>query len=90
MPASCNSCIEILQVPFPLQKGMLLLGFKEAADPVAMTCLLQDIDEDRTGTITEGESLLRTHLSCLVTDNLCAFCRGVHGLLRHSKQKTHC
>lgn len=33
---------------------MLLLGFKEAADPVAMTCLLQDIDEDRTGTITEG------------------------------------
>jgi len=41
--------------PAEIQRGLLLLGFENAADPVALSRLLVDIDEDKTGTITESE-----------------------------------
>jgi hypothetical protein len=41
--------------PAEVQRGLLLLGFENAADPVALSRLLVDIDEDKTGTITETE-----------------------------------
>jgi len=37
--------------------GMLLLGFEAAADPVALSRFLLDVDDDRTGTISESEFL---------------------------------
>jgi hypothetical protein len=40
-----------------IKKGMLLLGFSEAEDPVALGRLVQNIDEDQTGTIDESEFL---------------------------------
>eukprot|EP00291_Cryptomonas_curvata_P019728 CAMPEP_0172176098 /NCGR_PEP_ID=MMETSP1050-20130122/14607_1 /TAXON_ID=233186 /ORGANISM="Cryptomonas curvata, Strain CCAP979/52" /LENGTH=500 /DNA_ID=CAMNT_0012848299 /DNA_START=139 /DNA_END=1637 /DNA_ORIENTATION=- len=40
-----------------IKKGMHLLGFKEADDPVALGRLIQNIDEDQTGTISESEFL---------------------------------
>ena len=40
-----------------IKKGMQLLGFKEADDPVALGRLIQNIDEDQTGTISESEFL---------------------------------
>jgi hypothetical protein len=41
--------------PAEIQRGLLLLGFENAADPVALSRLLVDIDDDKTGTITESE-----------------------------------
>jgi Ca2+-binding EF-hand superfamily protein len=35
--------------PSEIQRGLLLLGFDSAADPVALSRLLVDIDEDKTG-----------------------------------------
>ncbi len=40
-----------------IRRGLLLLGFPEAADPVALSRVVGDIDEDNTGTITESEFL---------------------------------
>ena len=40
-----------------IKKGMLLLGFEEAHDPVALGRLIQSIDGDQTGTISESEFL---------------------------------
>jgi hypothetical protein len=40
-----------------IKRGMHLLGFKEADDPVALGRLIQNIDEDQTGTISESEFL---------------------------------
>jgi hypothetical protein len=40
-----------------IKKGMLLLGFPEAEDPVVLGRLVQNIDEDQTGTISESEFL---------------------------------
>jgi hypothetical protein len=35
--------------PAEIQRGLLLLGFENAADPVALSRLLVDIDDDKTG-----------------------------------------
>lgn len=35
--------------PAEIQRGLLLLGFESASDPVALSRLLVDIDEDKTG-----------------------------------------
>ena len=40
-----------------IQSGLLLLGFQAAADPVALSRFLLDVDSDRTGTVTEDEFL---------------------------------
>ena len=40
-----------------MQSGLLLLGFESAADPVALSRFILDVDSDRTGTITEDEFL---------------------------------
>ena len=40
-----------------IQSGLLLLGFEAAADPVALSRFLLDVDSDRTGTVTEDEFL---------------------------------
>ena len=40
-----------------IKKGMLLLGYPEAHDPLALGRLVQSIDEDQTGTISESEFL---------------------------------
>jgi hypothetical protein len=40
-----------------IKKGMILLGFPEAHDPVALGRLVQSIDKDQTGTISESEFL---------------------------------
>jgi Ca2+-binding EF-hand superfamily protein len=40
-----------------IKRGMLLLGFEEAHDPVALGRLIQSIDGDQTGTISESEFL---------------------------------
>lgn len=40
-----------------MQSGLLLLGFEAAADPVALSRFILDVDSDRTGTITEDEFL---------------------------------
>jgi hypothetical protein len=40
-----------------IRHGLILLGFDEAADPIALSRILSDIDEDNTGTITESEFL---------------------------------
>jgi hypothetical protein len=40
-----------------IKKGMLLLGYPEAEDPVVLGRLVQNIDEDQTGTISESEFL---------------------------------
>jgi hypothetical protein len=40
-----------------IKKGMLLLGYPEAHDPLALGRLVQTIDEDQTGTISESEFL---------------------------------
>jgi hypothetical protein len=43
--------------PEEIRKGMLLLGFEEAHDPVALGRLIQSIDEDQAGTVSESEFL---------------------------------
>jgi hypothetical protein len=43
--------------PGEIQRGLVLLGFEAANDPAALARLLLDIDEDKTGTITEAEFL---------------------------------
>ena len=40
-----------------IKRGMLLLGFHEADDPVALGRLIQSIDQDQTGSISESEFL---------------------------------
>ena len=40
-----------------LKTGMILLGFPEVHDPVALGRLVQSIDDDQTGTISESEFL---------------------------------
>jgi Ca2+-binding EF-hand superfamily protein len=40
-----------------IKRGMLLLGYQEAHDPLALGRLLRCIDEDRTGAVSESEFL---------------------------------
>ena len=40
-----------------IKKGMILLGFPEAHDPVALGRLVRSIDVDQTGTVSESEFL---------------------------------
>lgn len=40
-----------------IKRGLILLGFPEAHDPVALSRVVGEIDDDNTGTITEGEFL---------------------------------
>ncbi len=55
-----------------IQRGLQMLGFQEASDPVALSRVISDIDDDNTGTITESEFLSffskmkRTSLSALL------------------------
>ena len=41
--------------PAEIQRALVLLGFPLAKDPVALTRLLVDIDDDKTGVVSEGE-----------------------------------
>ena len=41
--------------PAEIQRALVLLGFPIAKDPVALSRLLIDIDEDKTGVVSEGE-----------------------------------
>ena len=41
--------------PAEIQRALVLLGFPVAKDPVALSRLLIDIDEDKTGVVSEGE-----------------------------------
>ena len=41
--------------PAEIQRALVLLGFALAKDPVALTRLLVDIDDDKTGVVSEGE-----------------------------------
>jgi len=41
--------------PAEIQRALVLLGFPTAKDPVALSRLLIDIDEDKTGVVSEGE-----------------------------------
>lgn len=43
--------------PSEIQRGLVLLGFEAANDPAVLSRLLLDIDEDKTGTVTEAEFL---------------------------------
>jgi hypothetical protein len=55
-----------------IRHGLILLGFEEATDPIALSRVVSDIDDDNTGTITESEFLSffskqnRTSLSWLL------------------------
>ena len=40
-----------------IKRGLIMLGFPEANDPVALSRVVREIDDDNTGTITEGEFL---------------------------------
>jgi hypothetical protein len=40
-----------------IKRGMLLLGYPEAHDPLALGRLLKNIDEDQTGAVSESEFL---------------------------------
>jgi Ca2+-binding EF-hand superfamily protein len=50
-----------------IRKGLQLLGFSEAADPVALSRVVGDIDDDNTGTITEVRTAQRALLARLYT-----------------------